>query len=95
MLKPWLEFNMSGLFRQQSRFIGRAILEFRLQEPNIGNCSLQLTARFWPRGLFGLLYWWMVTLLHGYVFRGLLRGIGQSLGKDILQPPDPVKSRLE
>lgn len=74
---------------------GRGILEFRLQEPAAGNCSLQLTARFWPRGLFGLLYWWMVTPLHGYVFRGLLRGIGQSLGKDILQPPAAVKPKLE
>jgi uncharacterized protein YbjT (DUF2867 family) len=70
---------------------GRALLEFRLTEPAAGSCLLQLTARFWPRGLFGLLYWWAVAPLHGYVFRGLLRGMGQSLGKTILRPPVRVK----
>lgn len=70
---------------------GKALLEFHLEEPEANRCVLQLTARFWPRGLFGLLYWWAVTPLHGYIFKGLLRGICRSLGKDILEPPAPVR----
>ena len=70
---------------------GRAMLEFRLAEPGSKRCLVQLTARFWPRGLFGLLYWWAVAPLHGYVFKGLLRGMGQSLGKRLLEPPTRAK----
>jgi hypothetical protein len=32
-------------------------------------------ARFKPRGLLGLAYWYAVSPLHGVVFRGMLRGI--------------------
>ncbi len=33
------------------------------------------TARFKPRGLLGLLYWFAVAPLHGIVFSGMIRGI--------------------
>ena len=36
---------------------------------------LEQTARFIPRGLSGLGYWYGVLPLHGYVFRGMLDGI--------------------
>ena len=36
---------------------------------------LVMTARFRPRGLFGLLYWYAVVPLHEIVFGGMLRGI--------------------
>ena len=36
------------------------------------------TARFKPRGLLGLLYWYAVLPLHGFVFRGMLNGIKRS-----------------
>ena len=34
-----------------------------------------MTARFRPKGLFGLLYWSWVLPLHAIVFGGMLRGI--------------------
>jgi len=37
--------------------------------------ELVQTARFIPKGLFGLLYWFAVLPLHGVVFRGMLEGI--------------------
>ena len=36
---------------------------------------LTMTARFRPKGLFGLLYWYSVLPLHAIVFGGMLRGI--------------------
>jgi len=33
------------------------------------------TARFIPRGLLGLLYWYAVLPLHYVVFKGMLKGI--------------------
>ena len=38
-------------------------------------CRLRQTARFKPRGLLGLAYWYAVLPLHGFVFRGMLLGI--------------------
>ncbi len=38
-------------------------------------CRLRQTARFKPRGLFGLIYWYAVLPVHGLVFRGMLAGI--------------------
>jgi hypothetical protein len=38
-------------------------------------CRLRQTARFKPKGLLGLVYWYAVLPLHGFVFRGMLRGI--------------------
>ncbi len=38
-------------------------------------CTLIQTARFKPRGLAGLAYWYAVAPLHGIVFEGMLRGI--------------------
>jgi hypothetical protein len=34
-----------------------------------------MTARFRPRGLLGILYWYSVLPLHHIVFGGMLRGI--------------------
>ncbi len=36
------------------------------------------TARFRPRGLFGLVYWYSVLPLHGIVFRAMLRGLARA-----------------
>jgi hypothetical protein len=34
-----------------------------------------MTARFRPRGLMGIAYWYAVLPLHGIVFKGMLRGL--------------------
>lgn len=38
-------------------------------------CLLTQTARFKPKGLIGLAYWYAVVPLHGIVFSGMIRGI--------------------
>jgi hypothetical protein len=53
---------------------GEALLSFEI-EPDGENSRLIQTARFLPRGLLGLAYWYAVLPLHGIVFRGMLRGI--------------------
>lgn len=65
------------LLRAEMKLPGVAELEFRINPP-AGNSSatqLEQVARFQPRGLFGLLYWYAVLPLHGIVFKGMLRGI--------------------
>ena len=56
---------------------GVATLTFEIEPLNddASKCRLQQTARFKPRGLLGLAYWYSVLPLHGLVFRGMQRGI--------------------
>jgi uncharacterized protein YbjT (DUF2867 family) len=56
---------------------GEAILEFEVDpdRTDSGRCRLVQTARFLPRGLLGILYWYAVMPLHGIVFRRMLQGI--------------------
>ena len=63
--------------RAEMKLPGEAELEFEIQESGLGPDRTRLvqTARFKPRGLLGLAYWFAVKPLHGYVFNGMLRGI--------------------
>ncbi len=54
---------------------GRATLEFRVDNENDDRCRLSQIARFKPKGLFGILYWYLVFPIHSYVFKGLLEKI--------------------
>lgn len=66
--------------RAEMRLPGEALLTFEI-EPEAGDatqCQLVQTARFKPKGLAGLAYWWTVKPLHGIVFAGMLRGIRES-----------------
>src|ERR1022692_3623246 len=42
------------------RLPGEALLEFRIEPHNKGQCILHQTALFRPRGLLGLIYWYAV-----------------------------------
>jgi hypothetical protein len=71
------------------RLPGEAFLEFTL-EPEAGGTRLTQTARFLPRGLAGLAYWYAVLPVHGFVFEGMLRGIrSAALGLD-RRPSSPA-----
>jgi uncharacterized protein YbjT (DUF2867 family) len=56
---------------------GVATLSFEVEPAGAadGGARLVMTARFRPRGLLGIAYWYSVLPLHGIVFRGMLRGL--------------------
>lgn len=60
--------------RAEMKLPGVATLTFDVA-PAAGGCILTQTARFKPRGLFGLGYWYAVAPLHRIVFKGMLHGI--------------------
>ncbi len=63
------------LLGAEMRLPGRAVLEFTVDRVGDGMTTVTQTARYAPRGLLGLAYWYAVYPLHGLVFRGMLRGI--------------------
>jgi len=57
---------------------GVATLTFEIEPGDVAGASrLVQTARFKPRGLFGLLYWYAVLPFHGIVFRRTLRRLAE------------------
>ncbi len=74
---------------------GEAQLSFRVTKlGDSGKTELLQEARFAPRGLGGLAYWYSVVPLHGIVFRGMLKGIRRSAeaaGGPYAEPPEKVQ----
>lgn len=62
--------------RAEMKLPGRAWLEWRI-EPHRGGARVTQTAAFAPRGLWGHMYWYALTLPHALIFSALLRWIDQ------------------
>ena len=56
---------------------GVATLTFEIEPSGLADqgTRLVMTARFRPRGLFGIVYWYLVVPLHGIVFNKMLTGL--------------------
>jgi hypothetical protein len=74
---------------------GQAILEFRIHPVGGGQTELQQLSRFLPKGLFGIIYWYVLYPFHKWVFKGMLRGIEETVGKPIVAGPDRFAPRRE
>jgi uncharacterized protein YbjT (DUF2867 family) len=60
----------------EMRMPGVAMLNFDLTpDGEAGRTRLTMTARYRPRGLVGIIYWYLVVPLHHIVFGGMLKGI--------------------
>jgi uncharacterized protein YbjT (DUF2867 family) len=57
---------------------GRAWLEFRA-EPDGSTTIIRQMAQFEPRGLGGILYWYLLGPIHEVMFRGMLRRIAAAV----------------
>ncbi len=73
--------------RAEMKLPGEAMLTFRIHpdESSPDRCDLTMTARFRPKGLLGILYWYSVLPFHNVVFRGMLGGIRK--GSENPRPP--------
>ena len=81
-----LEPDRCVSLRAEMRLPGEALLDFRIESRNKGQCILHQTALFRPRGLLGLIYWYAVLPFHHLVFRGMLAGIERDAVQIALLP---------
>lgn len=76
---------------------GVALLNFSMKPAASSGCtSLTMTARFRPKGILGILYWYSVLPLHNLVFGGMLRGIkreAERMGPVLADRPMSSKPR--
>lgn len=63
--------------RAEMKVPGRAWLQFQAEPLEAGKTRLVQTAYFAPRGLFGLVYWYLLYPVHGFIFSRLIRALAQ------------------
>ena len=61
--------------RAEMKVPGRAWLEFSVEPLGVQRSLFTQTALFYPRGVWGLLYWYAIYPIHILVFRGMARAI--------------------
>lgn len=72
---------------------GQALLEFDLFPGENSRTILVQRARFYPRGLWGIIYWQALAPVHIWLFKGMLNKIAKSSKAKILEGPVKVKDR--
>ena len=81
--------------RAEMKVPGRAWLQFESMPQANGQTILQQIALFAPKGLFGLLYWYILYPLHGLIFSGMVRQLGwqaEALHLGGIMPPETLKA---
>lgn len=73
----------------EMRLPGDAELQFRIEKTgNANQCRLTQMARFRPRGLLGIVYWYAVLPCHVFVFPTMLRGIQRDAESAVSNRPE-------
>lgn len=86
-----VEPNRRLLLLAEMKLPGQALLEFRLAPVGQRGTELVCIARFLPKGIAGLIYWYSVFPLHRYVFQGMLANMAKVAGCEITLPPERFK----
>jgi uncharacterized protein YbjT (DUF2867 family) len=79
------------LLAAEMKLPGRAVLDFTIKEIDSNTVEVTQTARFQPRGLWGMLYWYIIYPFHRMVFKGMLSGICRSAGKTRIKNPREMR----
>ena len=72
--------------RAEMKVPGRAWLEFRVEPIDAVTSLLSQTAFFAPRGLTGLLYWYLLYPIHAIIFSGLAKNLARRAQLGCPQP---------
>lgn len=73
---------------------GEALLEFELTPLEGGATELKQLSRFLPRGLFGIVYWYVFYPFHQLLFKGMLANIAKKARVPIFKRPERFAPRL-
>jgi uncharacterized protein YbjT (DUF2867 family) len=72
-----VEAGHSMRLRAEMKVPGRAWLQFTAEPLGASRTRLVQTAYFAPKGLFGLVYWYLLYPIHGFIFSRLIRALAQ------------------
>ncbi len=80
--------NRSLRLRAEMRVPGRAWLQFEVKPSANGESTLTQTALFAPKGLVGVLYWYMLYPIHGPIFSSMIDALKASAEKEESKIPE-------
>ncbi len=80
-------------FAAEMKVPGEAVLEFEIIPGNSGKNLLVQRARFYPKGLWGLVYWKCLLPVHKVLFRGMLKRIAANAGAPAAKKPVSARQR--
>jgi uncharacterized protein YbjT (DUF2867 family) len=73
---------------------GEALLEFKITPLGDNRAELQMLSRFLPKGLAGILYWYVLYPFHEWIFYGMLKAIAKSIDKPMASDPERFTPKL-
>ena len=73
---------------------GEALLEFQISQIADDQVELQMLSRFLPKGLLGLIYWYVLYPFHQWIFYGMLKSIAGSINKPLAHDPERFTPKL-
>ena len=81
------------LLLAEMRLPGEALLEFTLETHWENAVDLSMTAKFLPRGLFGILYWVAMYPFHVVLFTNMIENISSQAGTHLYSRPKRIKAK--
>ncbi len=90
-----VETNRLLRLRAEMKVPGSAWLQFEVEDLDEGDTGLAQTAFFAPKGLAGLLYWYLLYPIHSLIFSGMIRRLAQEAEAIEKGEPVPTPSTAE
>lgn len=81
------------LLLAEMRLPGEALLEFKLDSQWKNAVDLSMTARFLPKGLTGIFYWYAMYPFHVLLFNNMIRNLSTHAGTHIYDKPRRIRKR--
>ena len=79
------------LLLAEMRLPGQALLEFKLDARWENAVNLSMTAKFLPRGLTGILYWYAMYPFHVLLFKNIIENISTLAGTHLYEHPRRIR----
>jgi len=73
---------------------GEALLEININDVENDQCEIVLLSRFLPKGLMGILYWYILYPFHQYVFAHMLKGMVNASGLKFVTRPERFTPKI-
>jgi len=87
----WRVLNLENpsklLLLAEMKTPGEALLEVNINDVGKGQCEIVLLSRFLPKGLMGIIYWYVLYPFHQYVFTRMLKGMVNASGLKFVTLP--------
>lgn len=74
---------------------GEALLEFQIVPLADDQVEFRMLSRFLPKGLSGILYWYILYPFHEWIFYGMLKSIAKTIQKPVIAGPERYTPTLD